>query len=225
MRWPDPHRTLPGELTCPLCETAAQALHQDRVRGFYHCPGCTFIFADPASHLAAHAEKAIYDKHENDPADPRYRQFLNRLASPLLEKLHAGMHGLDYGCGPGPALSRMLEEAGMHMRNYDPFYAPDHALLARQYDFVTCTEVVEHFCRPLYDWTRLAGLLRPGGWLGVMTQFAPTHADFAAWHYKNDPTHVSFYTPHTFRWLAGHLALQVESMVDNVVLLRRPAGA
>ena len=30
-------------------------------------------------------EKARYDQHRNDPSDPRYRQFLSRLANPVIE--------------------------------------------------------------------------------------------------------------------------------------------
>lgn len=210
--------------TCPLCTDTAPHLHTDRTRAYYHCPNCALIFADPASHLDAQAEKAIYDQHENDPADARYRQFLNRLAAPLLEKLQADMHGLDYGCGPGPTLSVMLEEAGMRVCHYDPIYAPDTQVLARQYDFVTCSEVVEHFHHPLRDWTQLVGLLRTGGWLGVMTSFVPPADEFATWHYKNDPTHVSFYAPRTIDWLAQCFDLHAESMADNVVLLRKDDG-
>lgn len=211
--------------TCPLCAATAPHLHTDRTRAYYHCPNCALIFTDPASHLDAQAEKAIYDQHENDPADTRYRQFLKRLATPLLEKLQPGMHGLDYGCGPGPTLSVMFEEAGMHMRNYDPIFAPDTSALAQHYDFVSCTEVVEHFYHPLRDWSRLTNLIKPGGWLGVMTSFVPPADEFANWHYKNDPTHVSFYAPRTIEWLAQRFDLHTESMADNVVLLRKDDGS
>ena len=53
--------------------------------------------------------------------------------------------GLDYGCGPGPALAHMLREAGHDVALFDPFFAPDPAPFNRTYDFVTCTEVAEHF--------------------------------------------------------------------------------
>lgn len=90
----------------------------------------------------------IYDLHRNDPDDGDYRNFLARLVTPLMQRLHPGMEGLDYGYGPGPALAQMLTEAGMRMALYDPFYAPDTAVLNRTYDFVTCTETAEHFRRP-----------------------------------------------------------------------------
>ncbi|MEX0741223.1 MAG: class I SAM-dependent methyltransferase [Phycisphaeraceae bacterium] len=165
-------------------------------------------------------EKRVYDQHENDPADAGYRRFLDRLAQPLLGKLTRGMAGLDYGCGPGPTLSVMLEEAGMRMAVYDPYYAPDRSVLGKRYDFVTCTEVVEHFNRPAESWAELVGLLKPGGWLGVMTKRVIDRERFEQWHYKNDPTHVSFYSEATFAWIAERFGLGLEVVGQDVVIFR-----
>lgn len=207
---------------CPLCAQAAELADEDGRRRYLQCPACALIFADPASHLDAAAEKAVYDLHRNDPQDAGYRAFLARLADPLLTRLRPGMEGLDYGCGPGPTLSIMLAQAGMRMTDYDPHYAPDPAVLERTYDFVTCTEVVEHFRRPAEDWARLAALLRPGGWLGVMTQLVISLERFRAWQYRNDPTHVAFYSPETFAWIGDHFGLTVERVDTAVLLLRKP---
>ncbi len=180
------------------------------------------MFADPASHLSPELERAEYDLHENNPEDKRYRDFLSRLAKPLLMRLEPGMHGLDYGCGPGPTLSVMLAGQGMLVDDYDPIYAANSRLLQCQYDFVTCTEVVEHFCQPAAAWRELVSLVRPGGWLGIMTLLAPCDAEaFSQWWYKNDPTHVSFYTEATVYWLADSLGFTVQQLDDRVLLMQR----
>ena len=212
--------------SCPLCTQAAADFCADRRRRFFRCDGCGLVFVDPASHLGAGEEKAVYDLHCNDPADARYRAFLTRLADPLRERLKPGMQGLDYGCGPGPTLGPMLREAGMCMSEYDPVYRPEAALLERQYDFVTCTEVVEHFREPGADWPRLAQLVRPGGWLGIMTWLVESAdpAVFRAWGYKGDPTHVSFYSPATLEWLGRELGFTVWRLDERVILMRRQAG-
>lgn len=207
---------------CPLCGAATHALCEDRARRYFECLCCGLVSADPASHLSPQDERAIYDLHQNDPADARYRAFLSRLAVPLAARLRPGMRGLDFGCGPGPVLSMLLREAGMAMADYDPFYAPDAALLETQYDFVTCTEVVEHFRDPLAGWTRLAGLVRPGGWLGVMTQLAPDlPQNFLRWRYRDDRTHVSFHRLATLRWLAARFGFALEQVESQAFLLRR----
>ncbi len=172
--------------------------------------------------MSPELERAEYDLHENNPDDTRYRAFLSRLAEPLLSRLEPGMHGLDYGCGPGPTLSRMLRERGMTMDDYDPYYVADSRLLQRRYDFVTCTEVVEHFCQPAAAWRELASLVRSGGWLGIMTLLAPADAvAFSEWWYKNDPTHVSFYSATTFDWLAQAMGFTVEMIDDRVLFMQR----
>ena len=187
-------------------------------RDYWRCERCQARFLDPGQQPDRSAEKQEYDRHQNDPGDAGYRGFLNRLAEPLLERLPSGSRGLDYGCGPGPALAAMLREAGHHMAVYDPIYAPDEDALTSRYEFITCTEVVEHFHDPAGEFERLVSLLEPGGWLGIMTRFQTDDARFAGWHYRRDPTHVVFYRPATFEWLGQHLGLAVETRPPDVVL-------
>ncbi len=191
-------------------------------RAYWRCGGCEARFLDPAHHLSPTAEGIHYLTHRNDPADPRYRHFLSRLTGPLLDRLAPGSSGLDYGCGPGPALAAMLREAGHRVALYDPFFHPDPAALLDRYDFVTCTEVAEHFRRPAEEFDRLARLLLPGGLLAVMTSFQSDDSRFADWHYRRDPTHVVFYRAATFRALAAQRGLACEFPAENVAVLRKP---
>jgi hypothetical protein len=209
------------ELFCPLCGGVSARYADDWRRAYLQCSACGLTFAEPASHLGPAEEKAVYDQHENNPSDARYRRFLSRLAGPLLVRLSPGMQGLDYGCGPGPALSVMLEEAGMEVALYDPYFAPFTGVLNASYDFVTCSEVAEHFYRPARDWARMAELLRPAGWLGVMTRRVQPGAPFDAWYYKNDPTHVSFYSDQTFAWLAARHGLRIDYQNQDTIIFRK----
>jgi len=175
---------------------------------------------DPGDRLERAEEREQYDLHENDPADPRYRKFLSHLSVPLLERVAPGSQGLDFGCGPGPALAMMLEEAGHRMSVFDPYYDNDPRVLESKYDFLTATEVVEHFHRPGEEFRTMFSLLRPGGWLGVMTSRLSAPEGFASWHYKNDPTHVCFYADATLVWLAHRHAARVEILSDRVALFQ-----
>lgn len=217
------HTAMSQTIACFLCDYPAGLFTRDRRRHFFHCPHCGLIAADPATHLSPEEERQNYDLHDNDPGDAGYRAFLARLVGPLLTRLAPGMQGLDYGCGPGPTLSLMLREAGMAMHDYDPLYAPDVTLLDRQYDFVTCSEVVEHFRDPATAWQQLAATVRPGGWLGVMTWLVPdTDPErFRCWSYKGEPTHVSFYQPRTLEWLGGQLGFEVEFVDERVILMHK----
>ncbi|NIP73974.1 MAG: class I SAM-dependent methyltransferase, partial [Gammaproteobacteria bacterium] len=105
---------------------------------------------------------------------------------------------------------------------YDPFYAPDPALLGRRYQAITCTEVVEHLHDPAGTFRLLDRMLAPGGWLGVMTCFQTDDDRFANWHYRRDPTHVVFYREATLRWVAGHFGWECEVPRKDVALMRKP---
>ncbi len=215
-------RSLSDATSCPLCLAVGAVLfHEGRCRPFYRCPGCALVFVPRAWHLSPEEEKRRYDHHRNDPADPGYRRFLDRLVRPLAARLQPGQRGIDFGCGPGPAVSRMMGEHGFSVADYDIFYANDPSLLEQGYDFLTCTEVVEHFRAPRGEWARFMALVRPGGWLGIMTQLLEPGVDFSNWYYKNDETHVNFYSRETFLYLARRHALSPVFEGSSVILLRR----
>lgn len=210
---------------CPLCGSADVAPRAGpRGARYWRCAVCRLVYLDPALRPDAEVERAHYGTHENDPADPGYRAFLARLVDPLAARLRPGAEGLDYGAGPGPALSGMMRERGFRMRDYDPFFAPDGDALRRTYDFVACSETAEHFHDPAGEFARLDGLLGPGGWLGVMTEMVDDGRDLAAWRYARDPTHVVFYHADTMRWLADAFAWRMEAPARNVVLFQKSAG-
>jgi len=191
-------------------------------RAYWRCGLCQARFLDPGARPSRKEEYARYCAHENHPEDPGYRGFLWKLAEPLLARLPAGAQGLDYGCGPGPALAAMLREAGHAIALYDPFFQPDPAPLAATYDFVTCTETAEHFHDPGDEFDRLMHLVRPGGWLAVQTCFQRDDSRFRDWHYRRDPTHVVFYREATLAYLARVRGWSCLFPVKDVALMQRP---
>ena len=210
-------------MACPVCRAAPAAwLLSVDARSYWFCPVCEARFLDPAQHPSPEDELAHYRQHQNHPDDPGYRRFLSKLATPLSARLQRGAAGLDYGCGPGPALAAMLSEAGHEIALYDPFFQPDRSVLAGEYDFVTCTETAEHFHDPAAEFARLMALVRPGGWLAIMTCFQTDDARFARWHYRMDPTHVVFYRARTLQFLARRAGWTCEIPAKDVALMRRP---
>ena len=213
----------PGRPICPLCRASAvQPFYEDR-RAYFRCPVCYLVFVLPHQFPSARQEKAEYDRHQNSPADPHYRRFLQRLFDPLSARLRPRSHGLDFGSGPGPTLSVMFRESGHSMRLFDPFYAPDTESLQQQYDFITASEVAEHLHHPRRDLERLWSCLKPTGVLGIMTKRVIDREAFSRWHYKADPTHVCFFAIETFRWLADHWRAALTVPGDDVVILTKLA--
>ena len=117
----------------------------------------------------------------------------------------------------------MLEEAGYPTETYDPLYASDTSVFERNYDFITATEVVEHLSDPKFELPRLYSMLVPGGVLAIMTKRVTNKEAFASWHYKNDRTHVVFFSEETFSWLASQWSAQVEFVAPDVVFVTKPA--
>lgn len=210
--------------SCPVCRSGGPVPFVAlAARRYWRCPLCMATILDPRQRPSRDAERLHYRQHDNRPDDPLYRSFLARLAEPLMALLEPGSAGLDYGFGPGPALAAMLREAGLAVALYDPCFHPDAAVLGRRCDFIACTETTEHFHRPADEFDRLAWLVRPGGWLAVMTCFQTDDARFADWHYRRDPTHVVFYREATLRRVAASRGLFCEIPVKDVALMRRPS--
>jgi len=210
---------------CPLCSATEAVFYcRDKRREYLRCPQCALVYVPTGHYLSLAAERAEYDKHQNDVEDTGYRKFLSRFSVPLQQCLSRASSGLDFGCGPGPALAQMLREAGHEMEIYDPFYAPDRAVLEQVYDFICATEVVEHMHRPGEELSMLWNLLKGGGCLGVMTKLVLNQSAFASWHYKNDPTHVCFFSRETWRWWAGEYRAQLSYPAADVILLTKPGA-
>lgn len=202
---------------CPLCHCTEHTLYCAHETGEYRqCIKCALVFVLPEAYLNEEEEKGRYDLHTNSPDDANYRKFLSKVLDPVCERVPKGSFGLDFGSGPGPTLSKMFEENGYEMRIYDHFYARDDEALKQRYDFITSTEVVEHLHDPSGVLDTLMGMLKPKGLLALLTQPYPSQEEFAKWYYKNDPTHVCFFSPATMQWLADKYGASLECIGKDI---------
>ncbi len=211
---------------CCLClGNDTSVFWTDRNRSFRRCRNCGLVFVPEQYRLDADQEKAVYDLHQNDPTDPGYRRFLSRLSEPLLARLPPAQKGLDFGCGPGPALPAMLEAHGHQVDCYDPFYRNRPAVFTKVYDFICATEVVEHLRNPHQVFRTLFNMLKPGGWLAIMTKMVIDADAFATWHYIRDRTHICFFSHTTFAYLARRFHAGLTFAAKDVILLNtKPKG-
>ncbi len=207
---------------CGLCAGTETVYYTaDRYREYVICRTCNLVFVPETYRISGTKEKARYDLHENHPDDPGYRKFLSRLFAPVCSRLAQGASGLDFGCGPGPALAAMFREQGYHVDTYDKFYACNPAVFENKYDFITASEVLEHLHHPGCELERLWGMLKTGGILGIMTKLVHSRQAFEKWHYKNDETHVCFFSKPAFQWLADAWQAPVEFVGNDVVLITK----
>ncbi len=193
----------------------------DSGREYLRCPSCGLVFLRPDQRPGREEEFSRYQKHRNSPEDRGYREFLENLIDPLDSMLQPGSRGLDFGSGPVPVLSSMLASRGHKMNIFDPFFADDQSVFEQDYDFITAAEVVEHLFNPGAELERLWGCLKEGGYLGIMTEPLPRDKSFGSWYYKNDRTHVAFFSGKTFRWLEAHWKASREYARGNVLIFKK----
>ena len=198
------------DLFCPLCESdnSQEVPVAVSKRRFYRCNICDFLWVPAEHHISLEAERQRYLHHNNLPEDAGHRAFLSRLSSPMIAVLSSGARGLDFGSGPSPTLCSMFSDAGYRVDRYDPFFGP-YEIKEGQYDFITSTEVVEHFRTPRKELDKIYTLLSQGGYLGVMTQEVPDDSlRREQWYYFRDTTHVSFFTDRSMQWWSSLVGLK-----------------
>ena len=209
-------------IPCPLCSAAETTPRATiRARAYLRCSTCGLIFVHPGHRLTVEEEAKRYRLHNNSADARGYTDFLRRLADQVTARLPRGSTGLDFGCGPTPVMAMLLNSDGYPTKSYDPIFFPDRDVLRATYDFVTCSEVVEHTSAPDRVFVQLGDLVRNGGVIAVMTQMYDKVADFETWWYVRDPTHVSFFCMDTMRWIAHHFNWVLSQPAENVVLFTR----
>ncbi|QPJ63958.1 MAG: class I SAM-dependent methyltransferase [Candidatus Nitrohelix vancouverensis] len=202
-------------MNCPLCLSSQTALFlEGDQREYQACSVCALIFVPSSHHLPLDEERARYLEHENSLDNPGYVNMFQKKIDLL--QLHCPniTRILDYGCGYEPVLKALLKRAGFQAEGFDPYFFQEWDKNAR-YDLVISTETVEHFSQPGKELQTMLSALAPRGYLALMTRFYPSRDRehdrdaFSDWYYKRDPTHVAFYGPATFDWIADALALKI----------------
>ncbi len=196
-------------MNCPLCHslnlteyfnTTEKVFKLPKQRTYKACAQCSLVFLIPSQRLGPAKEKLRYDVHENNLEQQGYKNFLMQVWEPLKQHINAPAHGLDFGSGPTRALAELIEADGIKMETYDPFFKPEFEV--KKYDFITCTEVLEHVFNLNLVLNKLDELLKPGGHLAIMTELLTCKINFAKWRYREDDTHVCFFKEDTFKYIS-----------------------
>lgn len=206
-------------MKCLLCGYSNLSCYSEK---YLKCDQCHLVFKHPNDYLNLDEEKKRYANHQNSIEDTGYVKYLSEILKPLTNSINLGAKGLDFGCGPGPTLSRLISDLGYECDYYDPAFFNDTSKLAKKYDFITSTEVFEHMHTPGLEIERLWSMLETGGVLAIMTVFYPKEEDdFKLWWYKNDPTHVCFYNEEVFKFLAERLGGQVAFYSNKSLIIKK----
>lgn len=199
-------------MDCPLCASQnTQTVWTDEKRSwpYWQCQSCQFLYRDASTWLSPEEEKSRYATHNNSIENKGYVRFLTPAVETLSPLLKPGQKGLDYGSGPGPILKTLFAAHGVEVKNYDPYFASEPMPeTSAPYDFITCTEVFEHFYHPGAELEKLVSWLKPQGYLLIMTQLQPEIGALPQWGYRMDNTHVGFLHRETLPWISQHWGLE-----------------
>lgn len=196
-----------------------------------------------------HTWKEINKKDFNNYTLDEYNNTLNDLILYLIlgfdlsikYKSYNSFIHLDYGCGKYPNLSNLLKwnfeklNISVSSNNYDKYFNNNLDYLGKDnygaYGLITSIEVVEHFREPLKEFELLSKLLSNQSSLVIMTEFIPQNIIenidnkeifndyFKDWWYKNDETHVCFYSTKTFEVLAKKFSFGITFNNESKVIV------
>ncbi len=206
-------------MKCSLCNSS---LNHKVSPDFYKCGKCNAYIKELSTFLDSAKEQERYLTHNNDVYDPRYRKFTSPISQRILSNFQPHHLGLDFGCGTGPVIAKVLQEKNYQILLYDPFFQPINENLEKKYDYIACCEVAEHFHDPQEEFLRLNQLLKLDGKLYIMTQmFENQDQNFSDWYYIQDPTHVVIYTFKSFEFIAENFGFQVEFEGTRLIVLKK----
>ncbi len=208
-------------MNCTLCGAETKTFWKSKNREFVACANCGGIQLLPEFYIPEDSEKERYLTHNNDVEDPRYQQFVSPITTRILNDFSVTNTGLDYGCGTGPVATTELEKQGFSVALYDPYFYPDKLVLKNSYDFIICCEVMEHFYDPAGEFRELSDKLNPGGKLYCKTSLYSEDIDFDNWYYKNDPTHVFFYTEKSLLWIKENLGFSKLEIAPKLIVFSK----
>lgn len=188
-------------MKCILCSHKVDFFCTYKERTYFKCQNCHSIMLDSGDYLSAEKEKKRYEAHHNDVMDEKYQKYASPIVKAVLMNYKKENLGLDFGSGTGPVITKLLRDQGYQIHVYDPFFADDKEKLEMTYDYIVCCEVMEHFHNPKLEFEKLRSMLNDGGTLYLKTSLYDESIDFDAWYYKNDQTHVFFYSEKTLEYI------------------------
>jgi hypothetical protein len=207
-------------MKCKICNEIASSF-EDKELGkiFYYCSKCEYIFLDKKFYKSASDEKKQYDQHNNSLKNQGYVKMFEDFLdfSCENEKIKSA---LDFGSGPTPVFAELLKKRALQVDYYDKFYQPKKIYENKSYDLITSTEVFEHLEHPKEILKLLTNHLKKRGKIAIMTLFHTNKQDdFLKWWYRRDPTHIGFFRPKTFEFLAKETNLRVSKCDDKRVIV------
>ncbi len=205
-------------MKCRLCSSPDTEQWTDKKGKIYHyCGKCGIIQLDTSHILSPIEEKERYLRHNNTPENNGYISYLNSfIDSAVAPYVAPGERILDFGSGPLPVLSDLLTARGYSTISFDPFFNNTPDWRKKTFDAIVAVEVFEHLRQPGKEIFRIQDVLKIDGNLIIRTLLHDEdHKQFMNWWYREDVTHVSFYSRKTVEYICSRWNFVLKQIVDD----------
>jgi SAM-dependent methyltransferase len=209
---------------CGLCTNPEPEQWIDNREKIYHyCSKCGIIQLDQTHFLSTAEEQNRYLRHNNAPENKGYITYLtNFIDTAVIPYVKPGGEILDFGSGPLPVLSDLLTSRGFPTQSYDPFFNDITDWKTRSFDAIVAVEVFEHLHHPEKVIPLIHKALKPEGYLILRTLLhEENYKSFMKWWYREDKTHVTFYSEKTMEYICSRWYFELQGIKDNCEITLR----
>jgi hypothetical protein len=208
-------------MRCPLCDaTGCARFFEDRRRSYYWCESCGLLFVPKAGHIAFEDEKKRYELHDNNIGNSGYVQFLEETVTVIEGLPMVDKRIIDFGSGKNRVLGELFRERGLFIDSFDPLYDIGKEFLNRKYTVLVLCEVIEHFRDLKHEARVIREMVDTNGVILLRTNICPPLENFSAWWYKEDMTHINFFTRKSIERFASEVGkVYVEQREKDIFIL------
>jgi 2-polyprenyl-3-methyl-5-hydroxy-6-metoxy-1,4-benzoquinol methylase len=158
--------------------------------------------------------------HDNSESNSGYVRFLNAVAETAISYTPENGSILDFGCGKNAVLAGILSKKGVRCDSYDPLFNYSIDFSDKHYDTIILCEVIEHIRNLHEDLSLIQKLTKQDSKVIIRTQRYPSLESFPQWWYRQDSTHLNFFSDKALEYIAALMnRVCVETLYKDIVVL------